>query len=62
MQYDFRSVYGSILMDWFEVAEEDVKSLLYDDFQHIPIIQLCSTVSTLEPSNEVEEIESYKLS
>ena len=59
MQYDFRSVYGSILMDWFEVSEDDVKSLLYEGFQHIPIIQLCSTVSTLDPSSEVEEIESY---
>lgn len=59
MQYDFRSVYGSILMDWFEVSEDDVKSLLYEDFQHIPIIQLCNTTATIDSSTEAEEIESY---
>ena len=31
MQFDFRSVYGSVLMDWFEVEEQVVKDLLYDD-------------------------------
>ncbi len=50
MQYDFRSVYGSILMDWFEVSESSVRDLLYDDFQHIPIIQSCTVSSELEPA------------
>lgn len=59
MQYDFRSVYGSILMDWFEVSEADVKSLLYEDFQHIPIIQVCNTTSIFDSAAEATEIESY---
>lgn len=42
MQYDFRSIYGSILMDWFGVAENEVRNLLFDDFQHLPIIAGCS--------------------
>lgn len=46
MQNDFRDVYGSILMDWFEVTEQDVRTLLHEDFQHIPIIQSCSVTST----------------
>ncbi len=41
MQYDFRSVYGSVLMDWFEVPEEKVKNLLTPDFQYIPILGEC---------------------
>ena len=41
MQYDFRSVYGSVLMDWFEVSEEKVKTLLTPDFQYIPILGEC---------------------
>ncbi|HFB99927.1 MAG TPA: DUF1501 domain-containing protein [Phaeodactylibacter sp.] len=45
MQYDFRSVYGSILMDWFEVGEQVVKDLLYDDFQHLPILTNCQSSS-----------------
>ena len=28
MQFDFRSVYGSVLMDWFDVAEDDVRDLI----------------------------------
>ena len=39
MQYDFRSVYGSILEDWFCIPKADVKKLLYDDYQHIPILK-----------------------
>ncbi|MDW3648698.1 MAG: DUF1501 domain-containing protein [Bacteroidia bacterium] len=35
---DFRSVYGSVLMDWFCVDENDIKTLLYNDFQRINIL------------------------
>lgn len=35
---DFRSVYGSVLMDWFCVDEEDVRTLLYPEFQRINIL------------------------
>ncbi len=54
MQYDFRNVYGSVMMDWFDVAEEDVKSLLFSDFSHIPVIAGCSTVSTDESLPELD--------
>lgn len=46
MQYDFKSVYGSVLIDWFGVSESDVQTYLYDDFQHIPIINGCNGVNT----------------
>ncbi len=46
-QYDFRSVYGSLLVDWFEASEADVRSYLFADFQYLPIIQGCEqTTST----------------
>ena len=49
MQFDFRSVYGSVLMDWFEVDEQEIKQILYDDFQYIPVIKSCSqTTSTTD--------------
>lgn len=54
MQYDFRNVYGSVLMDWFELAEQDVQNLLFPEFQHIPIIQGCSPNSTFEPVANIE--------
>lgn len=51
MQYDFRNVYGSVLMDWFEVEEEEVKNLLFEDFTYLPIIEGCEPVSA---ATEVE--------
>ena len=46
MQYDFRSVYGSVLHQWFGVSESDVRDVLYDDFQMLPIIEGCTIVNT----------------
>jgi uncharacterized protein (DUF1501 family) len=45
MQYDFRDVYGSVLMDWFEVPETSVQQLLHADFQYIPILQPCTVTN-----------------
>ena len=48
MQYDFKWIYGSILMDWFGVEESKVMTLLSDDFQYVPVLQDCNFVSTKE--------------
>ncbi|MBK9734161.1 MAG: DUF1501 domain-containing protein [Saprospiraceae bacterium] len=45
MQFDFRSVYASLLIDWLGAKESEVKQLLFDDFQRIPFIKDCSTPS-----------------
>jgi uncharacterized protein (DUF1501 family) len=55
MQYDFRDIYGSILMDWFEVSEDNVRSLLHQEFQHLPILQPCLTSVDSNPA-PVEEL------
>ncbi|MEM1220447.1 MAG: DUF1501 domain-containing protein, partial [Bacteroidota bacterium] len=47
MQYDFRNVYGSILMDWFEIEEQVVQQLLFDDFDYIPILDVCDQVNQI---------------
>ncbi|MCR9287228.1 MAG: DUF1501 domain-containing protein [Bacteroidetes bacterium] len=49
MQHDFRDVYGSVLVDWFEVEEEKVKDLLYADFQYISILDPCG--GTITPND-----------
>lgn len=55
MQYDFRDVYGSVLMDWFDVPEDAVRDLLFEDFTHLPIIAGCESVhSTEEVEAELE--------
>ena len=46
MQYDFRSVYASLLVDWLGVKESDIKTLLFEDFQRIPFIKDCSIPSS----------------
>jgi hypothetical protein len=46
MQYDFRSVYASILQDWFCVPSGDLSSILLQNFQTLPIIQNSVCAST----------------
>lgn len=51
MQYDFRSIYASILIDWFKVNKQDVQQVLFKDFQYLPIIEGCQLTDV-----EVEEL------
>ena len=48
MQYDFRSIYTSLLKDWFCVPESDLNSIMLQDFQFLPLIEGidCITTST----------------
>ncbi len=41
MQYDFRSVYGTVLKDWLGMTEDDVYSILNPDVQFLPLIEGC---------------------
>lgn len=38
MQYDFRSVYGSILKDWFCLSQTDVDGILLDTYQTLALV------------------------
>lgn len=60
MQHDFRDVYGSVLKDWFEVPEEEVKQILHEDFQYLPVISVCqTTTSTEERLGQEIELSNY---
>ena len=48
MKIDFRDIYGSILIDWFNVEEGTVRSLLYRGFQYMPLAQSCAPVLPVE--------------
>ena len=52
MQHDFRSVYGTILRDWFEVEESTVESILSPDIQYLPLLNACFSVSNEDVSQE----------
>ena len=43
MQFDFRDVYGSVLMDWFGVEEQELRAILHPDFQYLPVLAGCQT-------------------
>ncbi|MEL7022065.1 MAG: DUF1501 domain-containing protein, partial [Bacteroidota bacterium] len=42
MAHDFRDVYGSILMDWFDVPQATVEGLLYNGFTYMPVATGCN--------------------
>lgn len=42
MQFDFRDIYGSVLVDWFGVDESRVRNVLFRDFLYLPIAINCS--------------------
>lgn len=37
MQYDFRSVYATVLQDWFCVPPENLQNILFRDYQSLPV-------------------------
>src|SRR5205807_1035793 len=39
MQYDFRSVYASILNEWLCVPQSDLNQIMLQDFQLLPVIE-----------------------
>jgi uncharacterized protein (DUF1501 family) len=39
MQYDFRSVYSTILRDWFCLPPQDVDGVLLKNYQYLPVIK-----------------------
>ncbi|NBA87104.1 DUF1501 domain-containing protein [Emticicia sp. CRIBPO] len=50
MQYDFRSVYGTILQNWFCFPAENTGNVLFNNFQNLPIFKsgACGAVLTEE--------------
>jgi len=48
LQYDFRNVYGSVLMDWFGVGRQIVSDILLDDFAYIPIVADCNATTSTD--------------
>jgi len=46
MQYDFRSVYASVLKDWFCLEDSEVDSVMLKTHQQLPLLQdTCNTNS-----------------
>ncbi len=63
MQYDFRSVYASVLQDWFCVPSTDLSTVLLQNFQTLPVIQssACTSVGIHDLNQEagINLIDNY---
>ncbi|RFM29819.1 DUF1501 domain-containing protein [Deminuibacter soli] len=53
MQYDFRSVYSTILRDWFCVAPNDVQTMLLKNYQYLPFIKTTACNNTIDDLNNI---------
>lgn len=54
MQYDFRSVYASVLKDWFCVPENILEDIMLQNFQHLPIVNP-ACLTSIEEVNSMSE-------
>lgn len=50
-QYDFRDVYGSVLVDWFEVPQATVSNLISGGFNYLPIANGCAQTLAVDLAN-----------
>lgn len=57
MQFDFRSVYATMLVDWLGADEAAVRDILFKDFQRLPIIKDCNISSAKD--KHTEYIQAY---
>lgn len=48
MQYDFRSVYSSVLQDWFCVKEPSLTEIMLRNFQYLPLVQKSNCITGVE--------------
>ena len=39
MKTDFRSVYASVLYHWFKLGQDEIRTILFDDFEILPILK-----------------------
>ena len=52
MQFDYRSIYGTVLRDWLGVPEGQINDILLGEFAPLPLLEDCTTVSTDAPGFE----------
>jgi uncharacterized protein (DUF1501 family) len=53
MQYDFRSIYSTILKDWFCMQGSEVETALLKNYQYLPIIKASACNSSIDDLNKL---------
>jgi uncharacterized protein (DUF1501 family) len=51
MQYDFRSIYATILRDWFCVPNTNIETILLKNYQYLPFIKSTACNNTIDDLN-----------
>ena len=59
MQYDFRSVYASMLQDWLGVKNEDLQQIMLKNFQNIPLIKTSTAIEETPNNADNTLIKNY---
>jgi hypothetical protein len=53
MQYDFRSIYASVLSQWFCVSPDDLNTILLKNYQTLPILKSSDCTSSIHELNQM---------
>ncbi len=53
MQYDFRSVYSTILRDWFCLPPQDVESVMLKNYQYLPVLKSTACNMDMQELNNI---------
>ena len=59
MQFDFRSVYTSILQDWFQVTPATLTQLFGRSFPYVPVLRPGALLAATQGRCEVAEFTVY---
>jgi uncharacterized protein (DUF1501 family) len=59
MQYDFRSVYASMLQDWLCVKTSDLQQIMLQNFQNIPLVKTSACNVSIPNSSGGSLIDNY---
>ena len=63
MQYDFRSIYASVLKQWFCIDDSGLNDILFNNYQTLPILKnsACTTgsISAYQQELDVKRLQCY---
>ena len=59
MQYDFRSVYASMLQDWLCVKTSDLQQIMLQNFQNIPMVKTSACKISVPNNSGTSLISNY---
>lgn len=59
MQYDFRSVYATLLQDWLCVKTADLQQVMLQNFQNLPLINTAACSPVIPNTSGVTLIDNY---